>query len=40
MWYYRNNWPIYKCPMMTENNHNLLLVGFIALAAGTTFKDM
>jgi len=27
-------------PFLTENNYTLLLIGFIALAAGTTFKDI
>jgi len=27
-------------PVLTEYNYPLLLVGFIALAAGTTFRDM
>ncbi|HEY1061707.1 MAG TPA: hypothetical protein VGE44_08470 [Daejeonella sp.] len=27
-------------PFLTEHNYSLLLIGFIALAAGTTFKDM
>lgn len=27
-------------PFLTEHNYTLLLVGFIALAAGTTFRDM
>lgn len=27
-------------PFLTEHNYTLLLIGFIALAAGTTFKDM
>ncbi len=27
-------------PVLTEYNYPLLMVGFIALAAGTTFRDM
>jgi hypothetical protein len=26
-------------PVLSEYNYNLLLVGFLVLAAGTTFKD-
>jgi uncharacterized membrane protein HdeD (DUF308 family) len=29
-----------RVPVLTENNYILLLIGFLTLAAGTTFRDI